>query len=97
MPPRVDAAGFGRSAPTKARKVGLAFEPDEGPAKTIFFAWEIGEAVTVPDVVTALLGVELSRIPSPVNVTETTLPPPARGDPLTYKAVALTVPLTSNL
>ena len=65
------------SALTRARKVGTTeVAPETGPARTIFLAWVANAAVTVPLAVTAVDGVELSTVPSPVNVTEVTVPEP---------------------
>ena len=69
----------GTSAATRARNVGAAAPPLEGPASTAFALCERTVAVTVPDVVTAVLGVEESITPSPVNVTLVTEPVPTDG------------------
>ena len=55
--------------------VGAALLPNVGPANTVFFVCALSVADNVPVVVTALDGVELKTVPSPVNVTEETLPP----------------------
>ena len=66
----------GTSADTSARNVGATAEPDDGPARTVFAVCVKAVAVTVPLVVTAVEGVLLSIIPSPVKVTEVTVPLP---------------------
>jgi hypothetical protein len=43
--------GLGRSAPTKARNVGVAAEPVVGPAQTWLADWVARVPVSVPDVV----------------------------------------------
>jgi hypothetical protein len=66
----------GMSAPTRDRNAGAAAEPVRGPLKTLFALCVFNAAVTVPDVVTAELGVVLRTSPSPVNVTLVTVPDP---------------------
>jgi hypothetical protein len=70
---------LGRSAATKARKVGAAAEPVAGPAKTRLADWVLSEAFKVPVLVTGALGVLLRTVPSPVKVTlETPVPIPMK-------------------
>lgn len=66
----------GKSAVVKALKVGSAALPVVGPANTKFADCVFRVAVKVPELVTAELGVELKTVPSPVNVTEVTVPVP---------------------
>src|SRR3984885_4288898 len=54
MPPRVELDGLGKSAPTRARNVGAAAEPVEGPAKTRLAVWVWNEPVNVPEPVTGV-------------------------------------------
>jgi hypothetical protein len=70
------SAPEGKSPVTKVRHDGEPLPPPEGEANTQFPVWAITVASTVPVVVTAVLGVELSKTPSPVNVTLVTVPPP---------------------
>src|ERR1700729_2042337 len=74
--PVVFAALLGISNDTSARNAGFAAEPDAGPANTVFAVCVKGVAATVPEVVTAVDGVELSTMPSPVKVTLVTVPVP---------------------
>lgn len=69
MPPLLDAPGFGKSAPTNKRIVGVAGLPLVGPAKTVFADCVDKVSVTAP--VEAEL---LCIMPSPVH--EVTPPPP---------------------
>src|SRR2546423_7133288 len=63
---------LGRSATTRDRNVGIAFAPDDGPAKTVFAGWVTNDPVSVPDVVTGeplMEKTETGRA-SPTLVTE---------------------------
>jgi hypothetical protein len=60
--------------------VGAAVDPVAFP-KTVWLAAVAKVAVTVPEVVTAGEGVELSTVPSPVNVTLVTVPDPPPPPP----------------
>lgn len=60
--------------------VGAAVDPVALPS-TVLAAAVAKVPVTVPDVVTAEEGVAESTVPSPVNVTEVTLPVPVPGSP----------------
>lgn len=75
--PKTEEDATGRSAGTIARKLGAAADPVVGPARTVFALWLMAVAVTVPEVVTAELGVAESKMPSPVKVTLVTVPDPA--------------------
>ena len=54
MPPSVVAEGFGRSAPTSDRNVGVAAAPVVGPAQTRLADWVASVPVRVPVLVTGL-------------------------------------------
>src|SRR5947209_4013075 len=73
MPPSVVRLGSGISAPTKARKAGVAEPPDDGPANTILADWDTSAPVSVPVVVTGL-PVTL-KIPGNASATLVTVPP----------------------
>jgi hypothetical protein len=67
----------GRSAGTKARKLGVAAAPEPGPAKTVLGVWVRSCGVSVPLEVTGEPGtVVLKMIPSPVIPTLVTDPLP---------------------
>ena len=70
----------GRSADTRARAVGDEADPEVGPATTVFAVKVLSVAATVPEAVTAELGVDESNTPSPVKVTLVTVPllPPVK-------------------
>ena len=79
----VGASELAKSAFTSALKVGFAADPEAGPASTVFAVCVTGVAVTVPEVVTAVLGVAESMMPSPVKVTLVTVPePPPPPEPI---------------
>ena len=58
------------------RNVGLVAEPDDGPINAVFLVCVLRAAVSVPLLVTAAEAVAESNVPSPVNVTLVTVPPP---------------------
>src|SRR6187551_433099 len=72
-PPSVLADGLGRSAPTRARNVGVAAAPDPGPAQTRLAACVASVAVSVPLRVTGLP--ETENIPGMDKPTDCTVPP----------------------
>src|SRR5437016_4759917 len=84
---------LGRSATTRDRKVGIAFAPDVGPAKTVFAGWVTNDPVNVPEVVTGeplIENTETGRA-SPTLVTE---PSPTEAQLIAPPAVELsTCPL----
>ena len=80
MPPSVDALGAGRSAPTMARSVGVAGEPDVGPAKKVLGLWLASVAVIVPLLVRGE-PVSLKIEDGKVTPTDVRPPPPP---PLVY-------------
>jgi hypothetical protein len=57
--------------------------------RTVFAVCVASVAVRVPDVVTALDGVEDNTVPSPVKVTDVTEPEPALNDTQPYELVAV--------
>jgi hypothetical protein len=67
----------GRSADANARKVGVAGNPEPGPAKTMFAVCVRSCGTTVPpDVIGEPETVGLKMIPSPVIPTLVTVPDP---------------------
>ena len=64
-----------KSEMSMARKVGVWVEV-RGPAKNVFALCVISEGVRVPADVTGVPADAVSRIPSPVNDTDVTVPPP---------------------
>ena len=77
VPPNVELDGLGRSAPTRARNVGVAAAPEDGPDHTALADCVARTAVRLPDVVIGLtVTVKIPGRESPTDVTE---PEPA-GD-----------------
>src|SRR6185312_17287752 len=74
MPPRLDADGLGKSAPTRPRKVGADAAPDVGPAQTALAICVFSDPVSVPVVVTGLP--ETVKMPGRDRPTDVTVPEP---------------------
>src|SRR2546425_9241304 len=82
----------GISAPTRARKVGAAAPPLEGPLKTVFALWLANAPVNVPEVVTGEpVTLKIAGSAKPILVT---VPPPAPAAPMSngYKKVLTSGP-----